>query len=319
MSADVEVYDPQRTSVAHWAREAADAHKLAQALVKTSFAPKPYRDKPDEAAAAILKGAEIGLTPIAALSAINVIAGTPALSALALRALVQSQGHTVWIEKSSDREAVARGRRRGETEEHVSKWTISRANALGAPAKNPNWKTQPESMLIARATSEVCRMIAADALLGVAYSVEELADDGSVEQAAPAVATRARRARPPQAALPAATSQPEPAAEPAVDEPPLDDDEGTEEAVPSPATAAQVKKIHATFGDVGWSDREDKLRACSIVCGRPITSSKDLSKDEAMRLIDLLDQVAAADDPPTALTELLEQAAGDTEVVEEPS
>jgi hypothetical protein len=59
-------------------------------------------------------------------------------------------------------------------------WTIDRAQKLGLTGKD-NWKKQPESMLIARATSEVCRRIAADALLGLPYSVEEIADTVETE------------------------------------------------------------------------------------------------------------------------------------------
>lgn len=311
---ELEPYTPPITSVAHWAHEAADAHKLAQALVKTSFAPKPYRDKPDEAAAAILKGAEIGLTPVAALSAIHVIAGTPALSAMALRAIAQSQGHTVWIEKSTDKECIAHARRRGETEVHTSKWTIARANALGAPAKNPNWKTQPEAMLIARATSEVCRLVAADALLGIAYSVEELTDQDGEAEVTPI--RRARRA----GAVKAVTAGDAPAVpEPDVDEPPLDDEPTPEAAgTPEPMTDAMSRKLHALYGQIGWTDRADKIRAASLIVGRPLESSKDLTKDEGRQLIDELEQVAGADDPSDALTDLLEVLARtvDAEVVE---
>ena len=46
-----------------------------------------------------------------------------------------------------------------------------------------NWKTQPQVMLLARATSEVVRLIAADVLLGIPYSIEELQDVGPAEVA----------------------------------------------------------------------------------------------------------------------------------------
>lgn len=311
MTAELEVYAPPVTSVAHWAHEASDAHKLAKALVTTSFVPVAYKDKPDEAAACIVKGAEIGLTPLAALGSINVINGTPALSAMALRALAQSQGHTVWIEKSSDKEAIAKARRRGESETHTSKWTIARANQLGITSK-ANWQKQPEAMLIARATSEVCRMVAADALLGIGYSVEELQDLDDAPASNGAVpATSARRAPRKRADAPKAEPAP-------VDEPPLDDEpqpEATPEP-PAPITKDQSKKLHAVFGDIGWTDRDDKLRAATLIVGRTLESSNDLTKAEASRLIDELETIAQQHDPSDALTRTLEALARDAEIVD---
>jgi hypothetical protein len=58
-------------------------------------------------------------------------------------------------------------------------WTIERAEQAGFTAKNPNYKTQPQSMLTARATAEVARLVASDVVLGIgAYSAEELQDQG---------------------------------------------------------------------------------------------------------------------------------------------
>ena len=45
-----------------------------------------------------------------------------------------------------------------------------------------NWKKQPGAMLVARATSEACRLVAADAILGIGYSSEEIADGGSYDE-----------------------------------------------------------------------------------------------------------------------------------------
>lgn len=98
----------------------------------------------------------------------------------------------------------------------------------------------------------------------------------------------------------------------------LSDDEASPET-PEPMTTAQSKKLHAVFGQIGWTDRDDKLRAASLIVGRPLESSKDLTKDEATGLIDELEQVAHTDDPSDALTTLLEALTDtvDAEVVEE--
>jgi hypothetical protein len=39
-----------------------------------------------------------------------------------------------------------------------------------------NWQNQPQAMLLARATAECARLIAADAILGIPYAAEELRD-----------------------------------------------------------------------------------------------------------------------------------------------
>jgi hypothetical protein len=48
-----------------WAEAASATHRMAQMLVRTSFVPEAFHGKPDEAAAAILAGLEVGLEPMA--------------------------------------------------------------------------------------------------------------------------------------------------------------------------------------------------------------------------------------------------------------
>lgn len=210
-----------------WARDAAEAYKVAKSLVTTSFVPTSMQNKPHEAAAAILTGSEIGLSPMAALRSIDIIQGTPAMRAHALRGLVQSRGHEVWVQESTSTRAVVCGHRKGSEKVQESVWTLDRAKALKLTAK-PNWLSQPQAMLIARATSELCRLIASDVLLGLPYSIEELSDEHTPEPVAvaPAVKRTAKRAQAPEIEAP---SLDEPATSPASvpvesgEEPPLND------------------------------------------------------------------------------------------------
>jgi hypothetical protein len=115
------------------------------------------------------------------------------MTALALRGLVQSRGHEVRKVESSDTRCVYEGRRAGSDGPFErSVWTIDRARAMGLTGKD-NWKRQPEAMLIARASSEMCRLIAADVLLGVPYSAEEIEDEATA--AAVEAPRRVQRAR----------------------------------------------------------------------------------------------------------------------------
>lgn len=164
------------TKLARWAQDARQAHSVGVSLSRTAFVSSTLKGKPEEIAAAILTGQEIGLDPMSALRSIDIISGTPAMRANALRGLVQSRGHEVWVEEQTDRKAIVCGQRKGSEHVQRSTWTFERATQLGLTGKD-NWRKQPSAMLVARATAEVCRLIASDVLLGLPYAVEELADD----------------------------------------------------------------------------------------------------------------------------------------------
>lgn len=217
---EVEIYQQQSAAAVpgasfdlqQWGRDAELVASVAANLVKTSFVPQSYAGRALEATAAILTGQEIGLKPMASLRSIDVIQGTPAMRAVALRALVQAAGHEIWTEESTATRAVVAGRRRGSENVERSTWDVERARGLNLLSKD-NWKKQPIAMLLARATSECVRLVAADVLLGIPYSVEEIQDLGVAEgtdgadapRKAPAKTTARRKplpAAPPEPALP---------------------------------------------------------------------------------------------------------------------
>jgi len=103
------------------------------------------------------------MQPMAALRSLDIIQGTPSLRAHAMRALVQRAGHQIQLVESTPELCRMRGRRKGDEEWQTVVWTIERAQKLGLTSKE-QWKRQPQSMLVARATSEICRLIASDVL-----------------------------------------------------------------------------------------------------------------------------------------------------------
>jgi len=216
--------------------------------------------------------------------------GTPALSANALRAVVQAQGHEVWIVSSSDKKCVAKARRNGSEVEHTSTWTIERATALGLAGKD-QWRKQPEAMLIARATSEVCRLVASDAILGIAYAVEELDD---APEALKRTVQRKHRTELPghEAVIEHAVAELEAAPPDDSDTAALDAaaaviaDAGMAEGI----TRAQMTKLQATYTDLGITDRKARLNYASDVVGRALSTSADLTKAEASDVIDALEK-----------------------------
>jgi hypothetical protein len=163
-----------KSALVLWAEEARVVANIAVSIAKTPFAGQ-LRGKPEEVTAVILAGNELGLKPMAALKAFDIIQGTPALRAHAMRGLVQSKGHKIQLVESDDKHCVMRGRRADDEDWQEVTWTIPRAALMGLVNKN-EWKKQPQTMLVARATGELCRLIASDALHAVPYTAEELRD-----------------------------------------------------------------------------------------------------------------------------------------------
>ena len=259
------------TRLGEWAASAEAAYAVATKLVQTSFVPKQFKSNPVEATAAILAGAEVGLNPMASLNAFDIIQGKAAPSALALRGIVQSQGHEIVVIESTEARCIVKGRRRGSHEWSEIVWTLDRAKKLGLTNK-PNWQNQPTAMLLARATSEIARLIGADAILGIGYTIEELQDDSlghksEVSETKPA-ATRTMKL--------AAVAEP-------VDQVAVDE----ESMLADVATAAQVKTISTLATKLGLS-REQKYEGVAHHSGRTVDSIKELTKDEASRVIDAM-------------------------------
>jgi hypothetical protein len=167
---------PVESSLEKWAREASAISGIANAIAGTSLA-GAYRGKRDEIVAVILAGHELGIGPMTSLKSIDVINNQPALRAHAMRGIVLKQGHEVELVESTDTYCKMRGRRKGAEKWQEVEWDTARATQMGLINK-AEWKKQPKTMLINRATGEICRLIAADALHGMPYAAEEL--DGYV-------------------------------------------------------------------------------------------------------------------------------------------
>jgi hypothetical protein len=274
---EVTYLDPTGGRLESWARSMVAAKQIADALCNTTFAPQAFRGKPNDGAAAIMFGDEIGFTPTQALRSIHVISGTPGLYAKAMVALVQSHGHEVWTEKSADDEVVVCGRRKGSDHTEKVSWTTARARKAGYTS-NKKYETDPQAMLYARASSDVCRRIAADALAGVAVSVEELELEGS-----PRTSRRVSRT----------TAEVVPMPEPDLT-PQTDSGAGTSHGSTAPespllnTSSALAKRMFAMFNEVGLSERDDRLAYVSDVIGRTVASSSEMTDDDAGAVINAL-------------------------------
>lgn len=250
------------------------ATTFAEGVCRTSLVPAAYRGKPDEAAVAILYGAEVGFQPMQSLQQVVVVKGSPGLYAKAAVALVISRGHMIWVESSSPEQVVVCGRNRhwpADVPNVREVWNLDRAKAAGYYAQNrANYDGKPEEMYYARGAMNTARKVDPSALLGLPFSAEELADGDFV--------TGEVIAAPPAYVAPAIPAQR------ATDERPLD-----------VMTAAQSRALNAGLTDLGLTDRQDRLEWCAREVRRPLESSRDLTKDEASRLIEATKREVPAD------------------------
>jgi hypothetical protein len=292
---------PAMASLAEWASEVRAAGEIAEGLCRTSFVPQHFRGKPAETAAAILTGYELGLSPMAAVRSIFIISGTPGMYAKSMVAVVQSRGHEVWIPEQSDERVVVRGRRKGSP--HVYETTWDRARVVKAKlTTNAKYQENPQQMMVARGQAEICRQVAADALHGIPYAVEELDDFPPDATPAPTVGrvTAAEiLATDDETPAPAPlTSASDPARHASEREPsaPPDSNVAAQGQADEPGiTRAQQQKLHTLLGETGRGNRDVGLVYIAGVIKRPIESTKELTKRDAMRVIDTLEAELATE------------------------
>lgn len=143
-------------------------------IANTNFVPQVYRGKPDEIMAVVLTARELGIGPMQALKHINMVQGRPTLSAELMVALVRRAGHSI-SGSATDQKAVVTGRRRDSGDEITVEWTVEMARKAKLLPKD-NWQAYTQSMLWARAVSQLCRMLFADCLGGVSYTPEDMGE-----------------------------------------------------------------------------------------------------------------------------------------------
>jgi hypothetical protein len=154
-------------SLSRWVSVLVPASQLADRIADTDFVPRSLRNKPGAVTAAILYGDELGIGPMQALAGIAVVDGRPYLSAQLMRAVILRNGHTLTVHSLSGTMARVSGLRVGEPESArvTIEWTLDMARAAGLLTKD-NWRKYPRAMLLARATSDLARLLFPDALAG---------------------------------------------------------------------------------------------------------------------------------------------------------
>lgn len=323
------------SDLARWVAVLAPARQLAEVIADTEFVPKAMRGKPDMVTAAIMYGDELGLGPMQALAGMDVVEGSPRPSAELARALVLREGHTITVHDATGTRVRVSGLRAGrpEAERVTIEWTTDMARAAGLLNKS-NWRSYPRAMLMARATSDLCRILFPDVIKGLSYIAETTEsaqvldqwappDPRTDSEVAPTPPPRQiqRRQRPPVTYLGDAPEAPpvddgtSGAADSPVPTPPDAGGVGTSDPAPSVtdlppeqqpaeaedpealATDAQRRAIFATIGRVLGpdADRRQRLALCAAILERPVESSNTITKREAYTLLAWLHELASGD------------------------
>jgi len=165
----------------------------ASVLADARMIPKAFQKSPADIFVAIEYGNALGIAPIVALNEINVINGTPSLSASMMASLARNAGHRVRTQNLEDGSAVCEIIRSDDPEfTHRSEWDQKKAQGAGLWGKG-HWAKDPATMLRWRAISECVRMACPEVLGGLKYTSEEV-----IEFTAPQQAQRPQRPQPVQ-------------------------------------------------------------------------------------------------------------------------
>lgn len=230
-----------------------DAFRLAKALSSAGdMVPKHFQGKPEATMAAIVRGMEVGLAPMQALSQIAVINGRASIWGDAIPALLQRAGHHIDVEIEGEGEklvAVATLTRGDTGKKVVRRFGMADAKRAGLTGKQGPWQQYPARMCSHRARTWAARDGAADALMGMQIA-EEMQDVGP-DHARDVTERKPRRGS--TTFIPASA----PAPEPAVDE--IHDAEEVEENIdpetgevldgPTPEQLAEAERVAREWAD----------------------------------------------------------------------
>lgn len=137
---------------------------------------------------------------------------------------------------------------------------------------NSMWRQRPGGQIAKCAEAAAWRMAFPQDLADI-YTDDEM---GQADNATPA----------PRRATAAALLTP-----PVNDEPASPVDSEAAERNRGTVTDAQLKKLHTVFTEAGIKDRDDRLRVASALVHVDLSSSTDLSKEQASDLLNTLDQL----------------------------
>lgn len=153
----------------------------AKTLVATKFLPSAI-DTPEKAVAIMLKGRELGIPAMYALSKIAIIGGKPVTEAELMLALIyrdHGDGAVQFTESTNER-CTVQYKRRSWSAYRTHSFDIDDAKRAGLLSKD-TWQKYPDAMLRARCVSAMARMGFPDSIGGM-YTPEEMGADVEVNE-----------------------------------------------------------------------------------------------------------------------------------------
>ena len=263
--------------------------RFSEIVSAGGFAPPGLRS-PQAVMVAIMHGAEVGLTPFAAIKNIAVINNRPTIWGDGCVGIVRASGLCEYIKETisgaeNDWTATCAVKRKGEPEE-VRTFSVADAKRAGVWGKSGPWTQYPKRMLGIRARSFALRDVFPDVLGGLVIreEVEDSTDmidvtpppappaeeEESSAATAPAIQRKPRAARKASAAPPAAEpeGQQSDAADAAVasDAPPAPIEDATYSEVPPAADEPAPDHVDPETGEIRsedevWEDYTKSLAA----------------------------------------------------------
>lgn len=153
-----------------------EAWRLSAALAASGMTPKSYGNDQNKIMVGIMAGAEVGLTPFAALQSIAVIGNNPSVWGDGALALVQASGLLEDMEETDDGQtATCRLVRVGRATPIVRTFSMEDAKKAGLANKTGPWSQYPARMRQMRARAFAMRDGFSDVLKGLRI-VEEARD-----------------------------------------------------------------------------------------------------------------------------------------------
>ena len=300
-------------SLAQWSQELDAAYHLAKSVCQTPFAPQHFRGKAEDAAVAMLFGRSLKMDPLIALKSIYLVHGTPALYAQAMYSIALREGHQIERVHATEQSVKFRCRRKGSRDWQDVEWSIDRARKAGYTS-NKKYMENPVGMLTEKCKAEAAKLVAGDALSGMAsveevelgdYDDAEIASSEEIPTITPPKKTTVRRkavsrAKAPEPAVPdvSDTPDPEPVEETAEDTEPAGEEPGDAAVKSSKSTKSQWDLAAKLMRDMGISSPGEmgaEMRAWAKEEGitRELGSMKDLTSDEATGFVNYLETTAA--------------------------
>lgn len=186
-------------------RDASDAWWLAEQMAGSDFVPDAYKRKPGNCLVAMQFGAEVGLSPMAALQNIAVVNGNPRIWGDGLMALCMAHplwddsAYRVWWDADTETGYCTMARRGGEP--ITRSFSMAQARSIKQKTKNgtttlaekDTYQNYPDQMCMRRAKALVASDVFPDALKGLMpIDIDDRVVDSTAERV-PASAALASR------------------------------------------------------------------------------------------------------------------------------